>query len=312
MRNRHLRSDVHDLSEGSYLMPRRTILAVLALALAACNGSSGESTTTTTTQPATTTTEATTTTTAPSTTTTTASYGDSVVVYILDPSGSNGFRQGPFLYPISVAPLGGSDEMSATLETLLELSGFDTAVPEDSAVDSLTMDGSTAVVDLSDEFAGGGGTFSITARLAQLTFTLTRIDGIDDVLLVEAGDPVTVFSSEGLVLDGPMERDDFEDFVPGILVDFPAAGASVPATFEISGVAAAFEGVFQLEVLEGNTVVFAPDFVSTSQGIGFGDFTLEAATGAAPGTNLTIRVWESSAQDGSVISERYVPVTVSN
>jgi hypothetical protein len=121
-----------------------------------------------------------------------------------------------------------------------------------------------------------------------------------------------VFSSEGIVLDGPMVRDDFEDFVPGILVDTPAAGATVPATFDISGVAAAFEGVFQLEVLEGNTVLFAPDFASTGSGIGFGSFTIEAATGAAPGAHLTIRVWENSAQDGSVISERLVPVTVSN
>jgi germination protein M len=174
------------------------------------------------------------------------------------------------------------------------------------------LDGSTALVDLSAEFAGGGGSASVLGRLAQLTFTLTRLDGVDQVLLMEDGDPVPVFSSEGVVLDGPMVREDFEDQVPGILVDFPAAGETVSETFDISGVAAAFEGVFQLEVLEGNSVVFAPDFVSTGQGIGFGAFDLTASTGAAPGAALTIRVWENSAQDGSVISERFVPVTVSN
>lgn len=293
-------------------MRRRVTLAALTLTLAACNG--GESTTTTTEPPATTTTTAApTTTTEPSTTTTTVpTFADPVAVYVLDPSGSNGFRQGPFLYPISVSPLGGADEAEAALVTLLGITGFDSAIPEDSSVDSLTMDGSTAVVDLSSEFETGGGTFSMMARLAQLTFTLTRVDGIDDVLLVEDGDPVTVFSSEGLVLDGPMVREDFEDLVPGILVDFPAAGETVPSDFDISGVAAAFEGVFQMEVLEGNTVLFAPDFVSTGQGMGFGLFAVEATTGAAAGANLTIRVWESSAEDGSVISERFVPVTVGN
>ncbi|MEX1043691.1 MAG: Gmad2 immunoglobulin-like domain-containing protein [Acidimicrobiia bacterium] len=295
-------------------MRRLATFTAFALTLAACNGSGEATTTTTAAQPATTTTTAApTTTTEPTTTTTTApAFSDPVAVYVLDPSGSNGFRQGPFLYPISVAPLGGADEAEAALVTLLGITGFDSAIPEDSSVDSFTMDGSTAVVDLSSEFESGGGTFSMTARLAQLTFTLTRVDGIDDVLLVEDGDPVAVFSSEGLVLDGPMVREDFEDLVPGILVDFPAAGETVSSDFDISGVAAAFEGVFQLEVLEGNTVLFAPDFVSTGQGIGFGPFSIEATTGAAAGANLTIRVWESSAEDGSVISERFVPVTVGN
>ncbi|HVR31468.1 MAG TPA: Gmad2 immunoglobulin-like domain-containing protein [Acidimicrobiia bacterium] len=291
-------------------MKKHIIFAALAVVLAACNGSGDATTTTTALETTTTTAPTTTSTSEPATTTTQPIFGDPVVVYILDPSGSNGFRQGPFLYPISVAPLGGTDEAGAALETLLEVTGFDTAIPEGSSVDSLALDGTTAVVDLSDEFASGGGSFSVLARLAQLTFTLTRLDAVDDVLLVEGSDPVTVFSAEGVVLDGPMTREDFEDFVPGILVDFPAAGDTVPSTFVISGVAAAFEGVFQLEVLEGNTVVFAPEFASTGSGVGFGSFEIEAPTDAAPGAHLTIRVWEFSAEDGSVISERFVPVTV--
>ncbi|MFP5331074.1 MAG: GerMN domain-containing protein [Acidimicrobiia bacterium] len=283
--------------------------SVLALLVVACNG--GAEPVTTTTVPTTTTTAPTTTTTEP-TTTTAPVYGDEVVVYVLDESGSNGFRQPPFVYPISVAPLGGASELEAALETLVAITGFDTAIPEGTAVDAVAQVGSTVEVDLSAEFESGGGSASMFARLAQLTFTLTRIDGVDEVVLMEDGSPVSVFSSEGIVLDGPMVRDDFEDFLPGILVDYPAAGEVVPATFDISGVAAVFEGVFQLEVLEGNSTLFAPDFVSTSQGIGYGSFTVEAVTGAAPGANLTIRVWENSAEDGSVISERFVPVTVEN
>lgn len=295
-------------------MKKQIMFFACVVLTAACNGgaespttSSQPESTTTSSQPATTTsTEATTTTEAPPV------RVEPVVVYVLDPSGSNGFREGPFLYPISVAPLGGAEEAAAALETLLSLTEFDTAIPPSTSVDSLTRDGSTAVVDLSPEFAEGGGSSSVLGRLAQLTFTLTRLEGIDDVLLVEEGEPVEVFSAEGVVLDGPMVRADFEDFLPGILVDFPAAGATVAPTFEISGVAAAFEGVFGLEVLTGNTVVFAPDFVTTDEGMGFGEFALEAITGAEPGANLTIRVWESSARDGSVISERFVPVTVGN
>ena len=293
-------------------MKKIITFTALVLAVAACNGGTGSSTTTPTEPSTTTTTAPATTTTEPTTTTTEAAYADPVVVYVLDESGSNGFRQPPFLYPISVPPLGGSTEIEATLQTLVAITGFDTAIPDGTTVDSVSLDGSTAVVDLSAEFAGGGGSTAMFSRLAQLTFTLTRLEGVDDVLLEEEGDPVSVFSSEGIVLDGPMVRDDFEDFVPGILVDFPAAGETVEPTFEISGVAAAFEGVFQMEVLDGDTVVFAPDFVNTDSGIGFGSFSIEAVTAADAGANLTIRVWEFSAEDGSVISERFVPVTVSN
>lgn len=293
-------------------MKKSTTLVALAVLLAACGSGSQDPTTTTTstTEPTTTTTAVTTTTAAETTTTTQPAYAEPVVVYVLDESGSNGFRQGPFLYPIAVSPLGGSDEIQAALTTLFGISGFDTAIPEGSTLHSVSLDGSTAVVDLSEEFASGGGSFSVIARLAQLTFTLTAIDGVDAVLLVEGDDPVEVFSSEGLVLDGPMVRDDFADLVPGILVDTPAAGAVVEFPLVITGVAAAFEGVFQMEILEGNTVVFSPDFVSTGSGIGWASFEVVADVEASPGTALVIRVWEYSAEDGSVISERFVPVTV--
>ncbi len=291
-------------------MKKSTTFVALALLFAACGSGSQDPTTTSTTEPTTTTTPATTTTTAETTTTSQPAYAESVVVYVLDESGSNGFRQGPFLYPIAVSPIGGADEIAATLATLLGISGFDTAIPEGTTLHSVSLDGSTAVVDLSGEFASGGGSFSMFARLAQLTFTLTALDGVDAVLLVQDGDPVEVFSSEGLILDGPMVRDDFGDLVPGILVDSPAAGAVVELPLVITGTAAAFEGSFQMEILEGNTVVFSPDFVSTGSGIGWGPFQVVADMEAAPGTPLVIRVWEYSAEDGSVISERFVPVIV--
>ena len=291
-------------------MKKSTTLVALAVLLAACGSGTQDPTTTSTTQPTTTTTAATTTTTVETTTTTQPAYDELVVVYVLDDSGSNGFRQGPFLYPIAVSPLGGAGEIEAALTTLLGISGFDTAIPEGSMLHSVSLDGSTAVVGLSDEFASGGGSFSMIARLAQLTFTLTALEGVDAVLLVEDGEPVEVFSSEGVVLDGPMVRDDFGDLVPGILVDTPAAGAVVELPLVISGTAAAFEGSFQMEILAGNSVVFSPDFVSTGSGIGWAPFEVLADIEASPGESFVIRVWEYSAQDGSVISERFVPITI--
>ena len=78
-----------------------------------------------------------------------------------------------------------------------------------------------------------------------------------------------MFSGEGILLDGPMERDDFQDQLPGILVESPAWGAPVSLPFEASGTAAAFEAVFQAQLIVDGNVVFDPPFVMSESGVGF-------------------------------------------
>ncbi len=166
-----------------------------------------------------------------------------------------------------------------------------------------------ATVDLSSEFESGGGSLSMTARLAQLAATLTEIEGIDGVLVAIDGEPVEALGGEGVLIEEPLDLFTFEDLLPGILVQEPAWGAPVSDPLRIRGVAAAFEAVFQLEVLDdAGEVVAAPDYVMTDNGMGFGRFDIELDLGIEDPADLTIRVWESSAEDGSVISERFVPV----
>lgn len=149
------------------------------------------------------------------------------------------------------------------------------------------------------------------ARLAQLVYTVTAHDQtITGVQLRLDGDPVDSFPSEAVVLDDPMTRASFEDVLPGILVESPGfdSWASPPVT--ISGVAAAFEGVFQLEILDsgGNVVVGVP-FVQTDNGAGWGNFSITFSASDLPAmpTVLQIRVYELSADDGSVINQRIQP-----
>lgn len=239
------------------------------------------------------------------------------VVYFLQDSGGSKHRPGPFLLPVSrtIEPTG-SDDLANLAQALLagpsedQLSaGISSAVPEGTLVNAVSVNDGVASVDLSETFDDGGGTFSMGARLAQLVFTFTRLGSIDAVELLLDGEPVEVFSSEGIIIDGPMTREGFVDLQPLILVDEPAWGAVVGPEFTISGTAAVFEAVFQMEVLdESGAAIFDPDFVQTTQGMGWGDFA-EPVT-AEPGSNLTIHVWEESAEDGSVINERFIPVEV--
>ena len=62
-------------------------------------------------------------------------------------------------------------------------------------------------------------------------------------------------------------------------------------------------------IVDGN-VVFDPPFVMSESGVGFAPFTFEVDADVVPPADAVLRVWEFSAQDGSVVSERFVPLSV--
>lgn len=299
------------------------LVAVLALVLAACGGGTVDTTsttgdtTTTTTGPTTTTTEPATTTTTGATTTTTAPVATvSVPVFFMADGGDSPERPGPFLVSVYRAVVDDGGPAAQAVRALVEgptdaerEAGISSAVPEDTELLGITIEDGRAVVDLSGDFEQGGGSLSMFARLAQLTATLTSFDTVDGVELRLDGEPVDVFSGEGILLDDPMTLLGFQDLLPGILVVSPAWGAPITDPVVVEGVAAAFEGVFQLEILdESGAVVAAPDFVQTDEGMGWGSFSIDLELGVDAPADLTIHVWEFSAEDGSVISERFVPM----
>lgn len=297
-------------------MRRFAVLTALALMLTACTDSAVS---TTTVAPTATSTQAVTTTTAEETTTTTSvPLPEAVTTFFLESSGGNKARFGPFLVAVhdSAAGLDPLDALGALLDgppAQAADAGISTAIPVETTVVSFDAgaDG-VATVELSSEFDDGGGSAGMFGRLAQLTFTLTGFDGIDSVLLMENGAVVEVFSSEGIVLDGPMVRDDFQDLLPGILVESPAWGAPVTLPFEATGTAAAFEAVFQAQLLVDGNAVFDPPFVMSESGTGFAAFGFEVDADVVTPTEATLRVWEFSAEDGSVVSERFVPLTITD
>lgn len=88
------------------------------------------------------------------------------------------------------------------------------AIPADTLLLGLTIEDGLATVDLSREFEAGGGTFSILSRLAQVVYTLTDFDTVDEVLFHLDGQLVDVFSGEGVILDDAVDRDDYSTILP--------------------------------------------------------------------------------------------------
>jgi spore germination protein GerM len=96
-----------------------------------------------------------------------------------------------------------------------EGSGLSSEVPTDTLLLGLDIDDDgLATVDLSREFEVGGGSFSMFGRLAQVVYTLTQFPTVDRVAFRLDGEPVTTFSGEGIVFDGPVDNDDYLGFLP--------------------------------------------------------------------------------------------------
>ncbi len=276
----------------------------IAVILAACGTTA--TTTTASSEPPTTAETTTTTTSAPTV--------DTDRVFFLQDSGGNRVRQGPFLISVS------RDLNGATPKEVVEAlvagptpdeteAGISSGIP-DVTVRSVDISDGVAIVDFDRLFEAGGGTFLMTSRLAQLTFTLTAIDGVEGVQLLLGGEPVEVFSGEGIIIDNPMTRDGFEDLLPGILVETPAWGSTVSTDFVIEGTAAVFEAVFLFDVSQGGSVVLGEQIGMTDNGVGWGTFSEEVFLSSDLEGDIDLRVWEYSAEDGSVQAERVIRLTL--
>ncbi len=111
---------------------------------------------------------------------------------------------------------------TAAMQALLEgpsaaehTAGVATAIPDGTRLLGISIKDRVATVDLTSEFQSGGGSLSMQMRLAQVVYTLTQFPTVNAVRFSLDGAPVDVFSSEGIVLDHPVGRRDYEDLLSG-------------------------------------------------------------------------------------------------
>ena len=81
-------------------------------------------------------------------------------------------------------------------------------------------------------------------RLAQVVFTLTQFPTVDGVRFKLDGKLIDTLGGEGIIIDEPLDRDDYEDMSPAILVESPTVGATLRSPMRITGTANVFEAVF--------------------------------------------------------------------
>lgn len=226
--------------------------------------------------------------------------------------------ENPYLVSVWVS---GARDLADALSALLDgpeavaaaQSALSSAIPDGTDLLEVTMDGTTAVVDLGGTYASGGGSASMFARLAQLTFTATQFDGVDDVRLLIDGTEVRTFSGEGIELDQPIEVTDWFDtgVMPKLFVQRPALGETVSSTFTMTGWARdLFEATFNYELSDSADEVFVRGPITAEGSEGWNAFSAEVTYEPDAELPVTLTVAEYSPKDGAVVFTSSYPITI--
>jgi germination protein M len=204
----------------------------------------------------------------------------------------------------------GAAALRALLEGPSEVerdAGFSTAVPEGTELRGLAIADGVATVDLSGSFGEGGGSLAMQSRVAQIVYTLTQFPTVERVAFLLDGEPVEAIGGEGVLVDPPVDRADFEEVTPIILVEEPTFGASAASPLRISGTANTFEATFVAEVKAPDGSLLAEQIVTATSGSG--DRGTFEATIPFTGTAASLVVYAPDADQGGRLHEVEIPLS---
>jgi hypothetical protein len=286
------------------MMRRFSVLVAVLLPLAAC-GTSGSSTAT------------------PGPTTGNATASGTTTGSATTTSGTTGITvRNYFIRNEKVAPVArvvsGTAVARAAMEQLVvgptaaeKAAGLSSAVPAGTKVLGVTLASGVATVNLSATYGTGGGSLSMQSRVAQVVYTLTQFPTIKQVRFAIDGTPVTSIGGEGVLVDPPQTRTDWEKLTPAILAESPLPGEKVTSPFTATGTANTFEATYQYRLLgPSGTVVTKGSGMATSGTGTRGTFSQPIAYAAGNSGAGTLELYSLSAQDGAEINLFRVPITL--
>jgi germination protein M len=188
--------------------------------------------------------------------------------------------------------------------------GLKTAIPKGTKLNGINLVSETkvATVDLTHEFTTGDKE-TMQTQLAQVVYTLTQFPTIEKVLFKIDGKAVSKIGD--VKVNKPVGRADFEEVTPLIFVESPAPFDEVTSPLQITGTANTFEATFQADIISGD-VMLAHEVVTATSGSGTrGTFDTELPFDTADvADTITLKVYELSAKDGSVVNQVEIPLKV--
>jgi spore germination protein GerM len=143
-----------------------------------------------------------------------------VEIYWLNPTGESiELVSQPMTFQKSVKP---ERVLKAKLETLLAQPPADakytTAIPPETRLLSLSTDRKGTHINLSQEFISGGGSASMSSRLAQIIYTASTSPD-DPIWLSVEGEPLVNLGEEGILVSQPMTQKKFNQNFGGFEIN---------------------------------------------------------------------------------------------
>ena len=217
-------------------------------------------------------------------------------LYYLDPE---------YLRATPVTVTDGSTPTDAVEALLANEEGHPTEIPPGTKLRSVLVVDGTATVDLTRQFASGGGSASMQARVAQVVYTLTQWSSITRVTFELDGEPVEAIGGEGVAAQD-LTRADLTNALPPIFIDPPPRWAASPLS--VAGSASVFEANVSLR-LEADGETLAEGFATAAEGApGRGAFEALLEFDVDEPTDGTLVAFETSAADASETNVVRFPV----
>ncbi|MGK7872933.1 MAG: GerMN domain-containing protein [Xenococcaceae cyanobacterium] len=88
---------------------------------------------------------------------------------------------------------------------------YTTTIPKGTKLLGVNLDKNGVHVNLSQEFTTGGGSASMSGRLAQILYTATSLNPDGKVWIDVEGEPLEFLGGEGIMVNQPMTRKIFEE-----------------------------------------------------------------------------------------------------
>ncbi len=189
--------------------------------------------------------------------------------------------------------------------------GMVSSIPTGTTFLGLDIKDGVATVDLSKEYSAGGGSLSMMMRLAEVVFTLTQFPTVEGVNFKLDGRPIDVLGGEGIIIDHPMNRADYEDMSPAILVESPTLGSIISSPVRITGTANVFEAVFRVHIVDWDGLIIADEVVTATSGTGTrGTFDVTVPYNLTKAGRGALIVFAESPKDGAPINVIEIPLVL--
>ena len=183
--------------------------------------------------------------------------------------------------------------------------GLTTDIPPGTAIRGLEIRGGVATVNLSPEFITPAPPDALSARLAQIVYTLTGHPNVAKVAIQVSKIPIPSFA--GVTIGQGVGRSQVTAALPPVLLEEPAVGSTVSGSLTVSGLTST-TGTYQIQLVDSTGRQVA---ATTNTSVPGSTFRVTLPLGSFTAGLGTVRIFATPTDAGQTpqLTSFTVPIT---